>query len=69
MRYGSDFAAVAFRTGEGSNQGGLTAHWLIKGALPAAFAPLGAGALLRAGMVLNALLRGRLVDLDADHDR
>ncbi|HPD93209.1 MAG: TRAP transporter small permease subunit [Rhodobacter sp.] len=46
--YGARFAAVAWSTGEGSNQGGLTAHWLIKGALPASFFLLGAGAVLHA---------------------
>lgn len=53
--YGSKFAAVSYRTSEGSTQGGLDAIWLIKGALPVSFALLGIGALLRAYSTIRDL--------------
>ncbi|WP_238368780.1 TRAP transporter small permease subunit [Mesobacterium pallidum] len=57
VRYGSNFAAVAWRTGEGSNQGGLAAHWLIKGALPVSFALLGAAGIVQSIRTLRGLSR------------
>lgn len=57
--YGTRFAEVAWRTGEGSNQGGLVAHWLIKGALPVAFLLLGLGGIVRIVENLSALVRGK----------
>lgn len=56
--YGSKFAETSWRTGESSNQGGLAAHWLIKGALPVSFGMLGMAALLRAWTNGRRLLSG-----------
>lgn len=64
LRYGWDFAAVAWRTGEASNQGGLAAHYLVKAALPLGFALLGLAGLAQSFDTLRAL-RGRA---EGDHD-
>lgn len=55
--YGSTFAGTAWRTQEGSNQGGLMAHWLIKAALPLSFAMLGLAGVLRSLGALRLLRR------------
>lgn len=68
VRYGSNFAAVAWRTGEGSNQGGLIAHWLIKGALPVSFALLGLAAIVRSVQTYRALRANTLPESDIHHD-
>ncbi|SFJ53776.1 TRAP-type mannitol/chloroaromatic compound transport system, small permease component [Celeribacter neptunius] len=68
IRYGSDFAAIAWRTGEGSNQGGLAAHWLIKGALPTAFGLLGLAALTNALRTLCELRKGTFHETEIHHD-
>lgn len=68
VTYGSDFAATAWRTGEGSNQGGLVAHWLIKGALPVAFGLLGLSAVVRAITTAGELVRGDLHETEIHHD-
>lgn len=59
VRYGSNFAAIAWRTGEGSNQGGLAAHWLIKGALPLSFTLLGLAGLYQSLRGYLAMRRGK----------
>ncbi|MEX2517846.1 MAG: TRAP transporter small permease subunit [Paracoccaceae bacterium] len=46
--YGWSFAETAWRTSEGSAQGGLDGRWLIKAALPVAFGFLGLLGALRA---------------------
>lgn len=46
--YGYGFAVKAFVSSEGSTYGGLLDRWMIKAAIPAAFALLGLCALLRA---------------------
>lgn len=56
--YGTSFAAVSWQTGEGSNQGGLVAHWLIKGAIPVSFALLALAGLLRIAATVRAMRRG-----------
>lgn len=66
--FGSKFAAVSFRTHEGSIQGGLTAHWLIKGALPVSFALLGMAALAQSFKTLRAILRNQFPTTDIHHD-
>ncbi|SLN54001.1 Tripartite ATP-independent periplasmic transporters, DctQ component [Aquimixticola soesokkakensis] len=63
MWFGSKFAMTAFATGEGSIQGGLTAHWLIKGALPVSFGLLGLAALLRAAQALRQLITKQYGDI------
>ncbi|MCB1361016.1 MAG: TRAP transporter small permease subunit [Rhodobacter sp.] len=67
--YGTKFATVAWATGEGSNQGGLTAHWLIKGALPVSFFLLGAGAVLHAVETAIGLRRSAVSGPEDDHAR
>jgi TRAP-type mannitol/chloroaromatic compound transport system permease small subunit len=67
--YGSRFTAIAFRTGEGSIQGGLTAHWLIKAALPTSFALLGIAALVRVAENTRFLMRPSAPDSGARDDR
>lgn len=54
--YGSKFTATSWMTGEGSNQGGLTAHWLIKGAMPAAFGLLGISGVVRTTANIRLLI-------------
>ncbi|MAB01123.1 MAG: hypothetical protein CMN86_22870 [Stappia sp.] len=56
--YGWSFAATAWRTGEGSTQGGLGARWLTKGALPVCFAMLATFGLVRGIGTLIWLARG-----------
>lgn len=65
LRYGWDFAAVAWRTGEASNQGGLAAHYLIKAALPLAFGLLGLAGIVQAFDTVRRLSRGDEEQLDA----
>ncbi|WP_346898967.1 TRAP transporter small permease subunit [uncultured Roseibium sp.] len=66
--YGTHFALVAWQTGEGSIQGGLTAHWLIKGALPVSFVLLGISAIVHAISVIGQLRRGDLDQVETHHD-
>jgi TRAP-type mannitol/chloroaromatic compound transport system permease small subunit len=56
--YGWSFTATAWRTGEGSTQGGLEARWLIKGALPVCFGMIAVFGLVRAIGTLVWLARG-----------
>ncbi len=65
--YGWKFFAIAWRTGEGSQQGGLTAHWLIKGALPVAFALLALAGLIRIARSVGGLRRPRSQEGDVHH--
>jgi len=67
--YGTKFASVSWNTGEGSNQGGLIAHWLIKGALPVSFFLLGAGAVVHAVETALGLVRGPRTDTDTPDAR
>lgn len=60
--YGYAFAEVAFRTGEGSTQGGLNSRWLIKAMLPLSFAMLGLMGLIRAIGTAIQLYRGDLTE-------
>ena len=60
--YGADFAEVAFRTAEGSTQGGLNSRWLIKMMLPLSFAMLGLLGLIRAIGTAIQLYRGDLTE-------
>lgn len=66
--YGFRFAEIAFRTGEGSIQGGLTAHWLIKGALPASFAFLGLAAIVRVADNIRWLRNNSFRNSEVHHD-
>lgn len=68
-RYGTSFAAIAWRTGEGSNQGGLIAHWLIKGALPISFTLLGLAAIVRSVQAFRAMRTNFSTETDVNHDR
>ncbi|RMC34716.1 TRAP transporter small permease subunit [Paracoccus alkanivorans] len=65
--YGWGFAETAWSTGEGSSQGGLGARWLIKGALPVAFALLGLLGLLRGIGTAIVLLRGEIPAQGPEH--
>lgn len=67
IRYGADFAATAWRTGEGSNQGGLAAHWLIKGALPLSFALLGLAGIAQSVETFRAIRKGHETGTGGDH--
>lgn len=60
--YGWNFAEVAFRTAEGSTQGGLNARWLIKAMLPLSFGLLGLLGLIRAIGTAIQLARGDLTE-------
>ena len=66
--YGSSFAAVSWQTGEGSNQGGLIAHWLIKGALPISFILLGISGVLHAISMIGELRRNQFHETEIHHD-
>lgn len=66
--FGSGFAETSWRTGESSNQGGLAAHWLIKGALPLSFGLLGVAALLRAWTNARRLFAGTADEIGNDDD-
>jgi TRAP-type mannitol/chloroaromatic compound transport system permease small subunit len=66
--FGSKFAMTSFTTGEGSIQGGLEAHWLIKGALPASFFLLGMAALVSTIGQIRALMRNEFQTPDVHHD-
>lgn len=57
--YGWGFAETAWRTAEGSTQGGLNSRWLIKAALPLSFTFLGLAGLLRGIGTLMAILSDR----------
>lgn len=60
--YGWSFTEVAFRTAEGSTQGGLDTRWLIKAMLPLSFAALGLLGLIRAIGTAIQLYRGDLTE-------
>ncbi|WP_281840542.1 TRAP transporter small permease subunit [Sinisalibacter aestuarii] len=66
--YGSKLAMTSFRTGEGSTQGGLESYWLIKGALPIAFALLGVAAIVRILRNLRDLRANEYHKVEAHHD-
>jgi TRAP-type mannitol/chloroaromatic compound transport system permease small subunit len=53
------YTATAWRTAEASAQGGLTDRWLIKGAMPVAFAMLGTAGVVRGLARAWAAIRGR----------
>jgi len=55
--YGWSFTLSAFNSGEGSSYGGLMDRWLIKAIIPAGFALLGIGALVRAVATVHSLLQ------------
>lgn len=52
------FVARAWRSGEGSRNGGLNDLWLIKAALPLGLGLLAVAVLVEAGLLLRRLLRG-----------
>ncbi|MHC5655002.1 TRAP transporter small permease subunit [Stappia sp. ICDLI1TA098] len=56
--YGYGFTQTAFRTGEGSTQGGLDARWIIKAALPVCFGMLAVFGVVRGIGTLIWLARG-----------
>ncbi|MCR8550639.1 TRAP transporter small permease subunit [Salipiger sp. P9] len=66
--YGSRFAGIAWRTGEGSTQGGLEAHWLIKGAVPVSFALLGLAGIVRMITTLRELRQNTFHEIETHHD-
>lgn len=57
--YGWDFAARAYRSGEGSTYGGLVDLWIVKAALPVAFALLAVMTVARIVRAAAALVSGR----------
>lgn len=56
--YGWSYALVAWTTGEGSTQGGLTDRWIVKSAMPVAFGLLALAGLVRGLLRLGELIRG-----------